>query len=273
MPLHLLDIVKKMSIQSGGNVTEMTKSARLVNKHWHKWGNGATQTLRLSRVEGYSQDRILEIVTNTFTNLEVLQLHNSIRVSNQSMGSLKSLKRLRHIDLLGFNITRTGLTWLKGLTTLRHLCLSCFGKVTNKGLDILRNLVTLESLELFDIFTDTQDEEIQFLAELPSLTKLYLTWFDDITDKGIRCLSNLKGLSLLHLTHCTRVQGTGLASLTGLTDLSLNGCWSFGDEGLQCLTNLANLTSLTMKQCPGITEKSLRSLTALSNLVKLDLQH
>jgi Leucine-rich repeat (LRR) protein len=82
-----------------------------------------------------------------FPDLTSLHIMNCPVVTDAGLRHLKSLKKLRRLDLRGSSITDSGLAELSGLSELRELALSRTS-VSDAGLEHLEGLAKLEWLTL-----------------------------------------------------------------------------------------------------------------------------
>lgn len=149
---------------------------------------------------------------------------------------------LSHCD----NLADSGLETLQGTTTLTDLRLCSCWRLTNAGLDHLRN-VPLTRLDLSGCL-HLSDEGLGALQGMP-LTELGLNF------KGRGWLSNvglekLCGLPLrtLRLRNCIKVTGEGLRHLRDmpLSNLNLEGLGKLGDAGLAQLRGLSLITRINL---------------------------
>jgi Leucine-rich repeat (LRR) protein len=84
-----------------------------------------------------------------FPNLTSLHVVDCLGITDTGLRALKSLKKLRRLDLRGTSTTDNGLSNLSALTELRELSLSRTS-VSDSGLTHLENLTNLEWLALSD---------------------------------------------------------------------------------------------------------------------------
>jgi hypothetical protein len=169
------------------------------------------------------------------------------RVSDQDLGTLRSLPSLRSLDLAQTRISDAGLALLQGHEGLRSLVLFDT-KVTDRGFASIATLTGLESLTVGScevtgqgltqldsldhlrvlnlILLDVADKDLAPLARLTHLDQLELVELK-ITDRG---LEHLRGLSRLRRLSLDRnaITDAGLKDLARLTDLE-----ELGLEGTQ----------------------------------------
>lgn len=118
-----------------------------------------------------------------FDRVEEVQLSNT-RASDETMGHLRCLTRLKGLYLDGTQITDVGLASIRGSTELEDLMLDRT-RITDAGVAHMQGLAALEKLSL----SETQ-----------------------ITDAGLAQLKTLARLKLLHLAH-THVTDAGVDDL------------------------------------------------------------
>jgi hypothetical protein len=121
---------------------------------------------------------------------------------------LKPFKEVRHINLVGGQITDKGLVHLKGLTKLHDLTLTSTA-VNGSGLAHLKDLDELVTLALgHPKFTG---EDMESIKVLKNLTVLGLQ--GPVTDKGLAQVAGLKNLKVLILSTKAKVTADGKKQL------------------------------------------------------------
>ncbi|VAX42215.1 hypothetical protein MNBD_PLANCTO02-2105, partial [hydrothermal vent metagenome] len=80
-------------------------------------------------------------------NIVSVGFTGSKRLNDDSLEVVSGLKKLRHLDLSGTQITDTSFEHFKGLKSLETLNLSNI-KITSKGLGVIKKLTSLTSLNL-----------------------------------------------------------------------------------------------------------------------------
>jgi beta-lactamase regulating signal transducer with metallopeptidase domain/Leucine-rich repeat (LRR) protein/5-hydroxyisourate hydrolase-like protein (transthyretin family) len=168
----------------------------------------------------------------------------------------------------GPKMTDTGLEHLKGLPQLRSLNLFAAIRVTDAGLVNLDGLSQLRTLNLMS--TKVTDEGLKHLKGLSQLQSLNLIE-TPIGDAG---LVNLKGLTQLQTLDlaCSEVTDAGLAHLAGLTHLQTlrMSCPKTTDAGLVFLEGLTELQLLSVSGMQ-VTDAGLAHLEGLKTLKSLTL--
>lgn len=155
------------------------------------------------------------------------------------------------------------------LTGLRVLQLSRTG-ITDKGLEHLRSLRSLGALE-FCNEPSIGSQGLAVLKDLPSLE--YLDLYTGVTDAGLKHVAQVKSLRWLRL-RTGRIWGPGLAELADLPRLERLCIWGseqqFSDRHIQYLEGLTHLKSLTLWACcANLTDASLASIGKLEDLEEL----
>jgi hypothetical protein len=120
-------------------------------------------------------------------------------------------------------------------------------EVTDKGLEVLRKIPKLKSLNLRRS-TAMTDAAMSILKDVPNLQYLSLL-YNNITDDG---LVELKGLTKLKL-------------------LDLRGCVLVTDVGLAHLAKLSNLERLKLRN-PNVSDRGVEAIKGLSKLKGLGLE-
>ncbi|MHC4215806.1 MAG: hypothetical protein ACYSWP_20855 [Planctomycetota bacterium] len=167
-------------------------------------------------------------------------------LTDERLAKLAGIKTLKNLGIHGSPITGASLGEFKSLETL---FLDCTLKVTGDGLASLREMSSLEELNLLgvnpgktgsshlagltslrrlDIWASPEDmtfgdDDLAYLAGLTSLRHIRITVGKDwttITDRGLAHLSNLKALENLTLGPCLKVTDAGLKHLEGLSRLN-----------------------------------------------------
>ncbi len=104
---------------------------------------------------------------------------------------------------------------------VRSLNFSQCVKITDTGLQHLRDLPLLQTLDLYGC-VQISDEGLQHLSAVKHLQTLNLGWCTQLTDAG---LAHLSGLWLLQLgTDCTAFSDAGLAAFRSAQSKKLSGC-------------------------------------------------
>ena len=160
---------------------------------------------------------------------------------------LEPIRRLTGLQMLSLyqtGLTDRGMENLRTLRSLRALALSREHAVGNAGLAVLKDLPSLQYLDL-----DTQ-----------------------VTDVGLKTIGQLKNLRWLRI-HTGRIWGPGLAELANLPHLErlcITGFGPLSDRHLRYLEGLTHLKSLTFWGIgSSLTDASLASIGKLERLEAL----
>jgi len=181
---------------------------------------------------------------------------------------LAGLARLKGVPLQNLllnmcsRLTDDGLESLRDLVGLRYLYLAGCEQLTDDGLAHLRGLTALEGLDL-SWCKELTDDGLAHLQGLTALQSLDLSGGELLTDDGVANICRLTSLQTLMLCRCGFVTNKGLEHLRGLTDLSilgLNGCRKLTDAGLVHLHGLTSLQAVYLVGCPQLTDVGLERL-------------
>lgn len=131
-----------------------------------------------------------------------------LTITPETINSLSKLVELESLSLWGTTVNDDDLRKLKSLKKLRTIDLS-FTDVTGQSLKTLSTLKNLVSVRLDSC--DVNDNQLAELESMPQLTMLYLR-ATKVTDRGLKHISFLDQLLLLELSDC-EISDAGLASL------------------------------------------------------------
>jgi Leucine-rich repeat (LRR) protein len=224
-------------------------------------------------------------------NLRALALAGG-NITDEGLGQVASLTRLRHLDLYGARLSDVGLAHISRLADLESLCLSGT-PVTDAGLKSLSSLHTLRWLGLRD--TRVTAAGLAHLEGLTGLEYLLVDWdkiggaglvhlrymaklreldLSDlpVTDEQVAILEGLRGLRNLNLWRCSKLTDAGLAHVgrLGRLEYLTVGSPNISDAGMAHLAGLANLIGLSLANTP-VTDIGLEHLTGLTGIRELDL--
>ncbi len=153
------------------------------------------------------------------------------------------------------------------LTGLQILSLHKTG-VTDKGMELLKNLRSLRALEFMDERIGVKG--LAVLKDLPNLE--YLDCGMEPTDAGLKHLGQLPNLRWIRIL-TGRMYGPGLAELANCPRLERLCIWGnkpISDRHIKNLEGLTQLKSLTLwGVCDTLTDASLASISKLENLEEL----
>ena len=148
-----------------------------------------------SSVQGSIHDTEFEFVAN-FPNLQRLALNTKSTLSDRSINTIATLRRLEMLSLHSTRITGANLQQLTRLKNLRTLELNG-SRLDDAGLRKLSQCTQLERLEIGG--TDVTDVGMQYVAKLPNLRHLSLQ-NTSISDAGLAQLKSLKRMRFLEAT-------------------------------------------------------------------------
>ena len=182
---------------------------------------------------------------NDLWGIQVSRLVPTARANEQVLEPISRLTGLRVLQLIGTGITYKGMEFLKPLRSLRALDLCNERFIGNQGLAVLKDLPSLEYLDLYT----------------------------GVTDAGLKHVAQVKSLRWLRL-RTGRIWGPGLAELADLPRLERLCIWgseqSFSDRHIQYLEGLTHLKSLTLwGMADGLTDASLASIGRIESLEEL----
>jgi hypothetical protein len=173
------------------------------------------------------------------------------------MRHLAKLRRLRHLDLSGTNITDRGLEALDSLPELETISLA-WTRVTDAGAARVAGCSKLAGVNL--VGTSTGDGWLRALAGKPRLCQLRSG--NEVTDAG---LAHLREFPVFKSWQGGEPRMGLLSYDAGPNYLLLRG--PFTDRGMEQLGDLAGLFALNLDASElNITAKGLEALVALPNL-------
>ncbi|CAD7700454.1 unnamed protein product [Ostreobium quekettii] len=177
--------------------SSVIEAARLVNRHWGRWGTEYASVLRISR-ESTAWERappgatsptwefMLDAIARKFVGVRSL---TCVDISDEGMAHVGKLTQLTRLDLdRSYDVTNAGVEHVGKLSRLTHLDLSLCHGLTDEGLGHVARLTSLEWLALGCCLS--------------------------ITDRGVRLLGDLKHLRYLDVHGCCGVTQACLNELT-----------------------------------------------------------
>ncbi len=155
------------------------------------------------------------------------------------------------------------------MTELRSLRLGCNDAIADSGLENLRALTSLESLDLSQ--TSVTEKGLAELLSLRNLRALDLS-FCALTDASAELLAQVTSLSELKLSG-VKIDDAGLARLAALKNLeTLDLAWTdVTDRGLMHLSTLPKLRRLSLHG-DHVTDAGLAGLERLTGLAALAIE-
>jgi internalin A len=215
-------------------------------------------------------------------SLRILSFHENLcRISDEGLAHIAQMPNLEILCLHGMkNITDAGIALLAKIPSLRKLNIAS-SQVSDRGLEYLSQIKTLECLELPQDQRGITDKGLEYLSRLSNLNDLSISriHFNDAkmnkdyyTDKGVEYLSRCSKLEELNIGSIgiTDAGMEYIARLTGLKSLGLFGCDNVTDVGFAKLTALKSLESLYAFH-NNITIAGLNRLGSLSGLKRLHI--
>lgn len=165
-------------------------------------------------------------------------------------------------------INDSDLKLLASLSKLERLNLNFGMNITDAGLTHLRELTSLQELQLGN--TQASDSGLEFLSRLENLRLLELHG-TNVTDRGLRHLNSLTNLRTLDLGD-TKITDAGLQQLAGLVNLEelRIGGTQITNGGLRHLNSFEKLKCLELNQT-AVTNSGLANLSSMTGLKELDL--
>jgi Leucine-rich repeat (LRR) protein len=216
------------------------------------------------------------------SSLKILSFHQNLcRISDAGLVHIGQMPRLEFLCLHAIkNITDAGIVHLTKMPSLKKLEIGD-SQVTDKGLEYLSQIITLERLDLPQDQKGITDRGLEHLSRLPNLKHLGISriHFNDpkmnkeyYTDKGLEFLAHCQKLEYLRVGSIgvTDAGMEHLAKLTNLKTLNLFGCDNITDGGLAKLSTLKHLENLNIS-CNGITIAGINQLNSLSNIRRMHI--
>lgn len=218
--------------------------------------------------------------TNITSNLTLLDLRGSPRLTDQGLLHLSSLHSLEVVKLDNcHSLTGRGLAAFSLSNKLHTLSLAHCRRLTDEGVEIVAHLPSLKALSLGGCRCIT-DRSLFAIANMVQLQKLDISQCDLITDNGIEELYKLESIEELSIGWCRLISDQGLRALCyqpgrkeRLKVLHLARC-CITNEGVMHLGNLSSLTELDLNGCSKIRSSVLGSvLQKLPRLKSLDVSY
>jgi len=211
-------------------------------------------------------------ILNAFPKVESLNLANNPRIGN---AGLTHLSHFRQLSTLNLSLTATdsnGAVHLKTLPRLRRIDLSAtpFRRSGYSGLEQCTSL-----RELIALCNSITDEDLRQIAEIRQLRVLECLASPEVSDAGLQQVAQLVHLEILTVLGTKPLVtdlGVGyLASLSNLRELQLPGT-KVTDDAIPSILRLTKLERLDLSgSC--IDDNGVASLTSLRHLKFLDMQH
>ena len=236
---------------------------------------------RIARVhaDGLMTDRALARIAEC-DHVIALNLGGSRELTDDSLLHLARMPQLEHLVLSeypGGKLTDRGLEVLRHLPNLRRFEMTWQAGITDAGAANLRHCDQLESVDLMG--SPTGDGAIEALQGKPKLRSFATGRL--VTDAGLPLLQNFpllkkwggeKGARLLIDGPFTNVGLAGLAGLEGVADLDL--FWHITAITSEAFANLAQMPNLQSLGCDGnlSDDTAMRHIAAIPRLRRLRAQ-
>jgi hypothetical protein len=212
---------------------------------------------------GLMTDDVLERVA-ALDHVTALSLGGSRQLTDEGLGHLARMPQLERLDLSeypGGRLTDRGLEVLRHLPNLRHFEMTWQGGITDKGVDNLRFCDRLEVVNLMG--SPTGDGAIRALAGKPHLRRFSTGRL--VTDEG---LPLLHAFPRLKTWHGPPAETAGKQDDEVVGHLLIDG--PFTNRGLASLGGLEGVADLDLFwHVTGITTDGLGSLQGMPNLLSL----
>lgn len=194
--------------------------------------------------------------------------------TNAGLAHVAALPNLEYLLLWGKQFSDAGMTHLASAPALRILNVSHLD-LTNRGVQQIAKIRTLENLSLYDIPGIT-GAALPYLSELPSLRMLDLS-----TTSGVK--TRIDNQSLGYLARCTSLEhlvlpgsteDSGLeqiAAIPHLTTLQLTsgGAPVLSDRGMIAIGRIGTLKALLVATGMDVTDEGLAAFAGLNRLESL----
>ncbi len=253
---------------------------------WSKPTTNPTFHFKLLRLKGTQTDDRSMATIGKLYDLQILE--TSERVSDAGLLWLSNLSQLRGLSLPSFFITDKELQWVsrlkglqsldlsgtqvtdEGVRSLSHLSLLKLGvgaRITDEGLASLREMVSLQELNLAK--SRVSQRGLLPIAKLPRLHTLFLG--ASITNEDLPVLFQFSQLKRLDLSgaHISSGALSTLIKMKNLEELALSNT-EVTDGVLEALTKLPNLRYLEISDTR-ITPEGLAHVSAFPSLKVISL--
>jgi len=218
------DVVKHLDLQSARHIEHIVVNLRyrrggpndLSDLHWLR----SLPELKSVRLDNATDSDVRQLAE--LPSLRAITL-SSVCLPSQQFGDdgIKALAGLRQVESFeiggfGSKMTDAGLDVLRNFTNLRRLALvNCTG-LTAQGFAMISELKQLRVLSVDTYQLGSADSALAFVTKLTELEELCL---EDVgprplTDEGLRHLAPLKRLRRLDMSKSPGYTDAGLASLT-----------------------------------------------------------
>lgn len=193
---------------------------------------------------------------------------------DDALRQIAELSGLRNLDLRNCPVSNAGLAHLIGMKSLAALRLSgATGETTvdDKGMASLAKIKTLETVMLDGLWIS--EEGLKPLVAIEGLVELTLAQ-SLAGDEALSVIAQMKNLCRLRLAK-TAITSHGLRAisvLSKLRDLDLSECASLDNESLETVGTLVQLERLNLWRVP-VGDAGIRHLAALRKIRWLNLDN
>jgi serine/threonine protein kinase/Leucine-rich repeat (LRR) protein len=189
------------------------------------------------------------------------------QITDDSLGNLTSLKKLRLVRLDDTSVTDAGLKYLAAIKSLTGL-LVWGTAITGLGFDAFPPDSQLESLEFGG--AQVNDRGLAAIAKLQNVRNLCLHCVKEVSDDGLAVLKRMPNLSGLNLNG-TDITNRAFATLNELTKLKSLGLNNTRVSEVK-LAKLESLEYLGLADT-AVNDQSMDAVSAIVTLQALDLSH
>ncbi|MBA3236723.1 MAG: hypothetical protein H0T62_00030 [Parachlamydiaceae bacterium] len=178
---------------------------------------GLKHVWRLSQLTHLSLGQYCEINDIFFHKLFLLEQLVDLSliwckyIYNRNLKQIAKLEHLHSLDLdSSLRITNEGMRYIATMKNL--LCLGLGNTpISDHGVLVLSNLPALQELSLRNC--EITDRSLKYLSSFQNLESIDLSFCEKITDKGLLYLSKFEKLKIVNLTHCGRITDCSIKKL------------------------------------------------------------
>lgn len=212
---------------------------------WHRMSSMTTQKVTSIYVRDWDRMTDQDVVrvfsslctAPTCSNLHSVWLSGCTNVGDATMRTIAQLDKLESLSL--------------------YKC----GGISEKGVDSLQGVKTLQSLTFLDV--PALPQCTTSIGRLTRLSRLDLTGSYRLTDKCMSQLSMLSGLAFLCVASCSQLSDSAAVEIAKLSNLeTLNvSCCHFTARAIEDFSKLTKLRSLDLSECSRINDLAIAKLT------------
>ncbi len=215
-------------------------------------------------------DVTVEMIAQSFPELEVLDLSSNTNMSNGAMKTICTLRRLKRLTLVQNRFNDLGTLHLEKLERLEFLDLRGNMEAGDMTLSVVGRLPALRAFKHRS--TTVTDAGIESLSQSRTLKALLMQDFL-ITGEAGRHLAAMKSLQELEIFRCPSFGSDGVIALKGmpLTRLQLRDLPMVDDQAMEVFDELPKLKRLYLHENDSISDDGLQHLAHLKELEIIDL--